>query len=117
MEIRARKTSALSQLVPDVLDGLDRLREERDLLSELGDVNVDRAVDDVRSLAPDFFQDRFAGEDPAGRRKERLENAEFLRGQGDGFSLEADLVAGGGPPQSVVFVTLLFPFFSRLPAA
>src|SRR3990170_4479233 len=98
-EAAGQAASAFPQLVADVLDRLDGLCQEGDLLAKLRDVDVDRAVDHVGILPPDFREDRLAGEDATRRGEERLEDTEFLGGERHRLPLAPDLVTARVHPQ------------------
>src|SRR3954471_11278057 len=89
-----RRGGGVPELIPEAADGLDLVRALAELAADGGDVDVDRAVEDVGVAAEGGVEEVVAGEDAARLAREELEDSELGRGEGDGLAAPGDLVAG-----------------------
>src|SRR4051794_31602166 len=78
-----RRRRRIPELIPEASDRLDLVRPLAQLAADGGDVDVDRAVEDVGVAAEGGVDDVVAREDPAGLTGKEVEDSELGGGQGD----------------------------------
>src|SRR5512135_2784152 len=72
-----------AELVPDTADGLDQSTAVLDLLAQMADVHVDRAVERRRFAVVEIFHQAIAGKDTPRVAHQHLKNIELKRGEVD----------------------------------
>src|SRR5689334_13799312 len=92
--ILSRRGRGVAEFIAEAADGLDLVGALAELSADGGDVDVDRAVEDVGVAAEGGVDDVVAGEDAAGLAREELEDAKLGGGQGDALAAPGHLVAG-----------------------
>ena len=83
------------ELVAELLDGLDRVGEERQLLAQPADVHVDRARAAGVLVAPDVAEQQIARQHAAAMLHQVLQQQELLGREPDFLAVERDLMAIG----------------------
>src|SRR5258706_14529822 len=90
----SRDVRRIPELIPETPDRLDALRTRPELAADRGDVDVDRAVEDVGIAAQGGVDNVVAREHSPGLGRQEVQNAKLGRGQRHRLASIASLLAG-----------------------